>query len=209
MAAPSSSASTDYYKDDDSAFIEALHDLPIGSQPTGSQTSEQPPPVAQPTPGTHTLPFRVDGLVDDDEMEMPPPAQPCLKRRRMSDASEEDDGIGSSHHQVLTSVDEGKNTLYLSNDTYGPSKFGNFGQYMSRKRAKLQIQNAELDVCDERSSRKGIFHGLQIYVRFLINFQASCWTYVDKTDQWLDTTFGSRSPRTHHTTRWHIPCLSR
>lgn len=145
MSEPSSSASTDYFKDDDPAFIEALHKIDL---PRGSQAAEQPPPV----PCSQTSPLRIVDGSEDEEMQMPPSAQPCLKRRIMSD------------EEVLASVAEGKDTTYLSNDTYGPSNFGKFGQYMSRKRAKLQIQNAELEG-GEGSSSKGIFHGLQIYVR--------------------------------------------
>jgi DNA repair protein REV1 len=45
-------------------------------------------------------------------------------------------------------------------DTYGASRFGGWGEYMRRKRAKLQIQNSQLD------ATSGIFQGLAIYVSF-------------------------------------------
>lgn len=41
---------------------------------------------------------------------------------------------------------------------YGPSSFGGWGEYMMRKRAKLQIQNSTMEVSDT------IFKGLAIYV---------------------------------------------
>ncbi|KAJ8489159.1 hypothetical protein ONZ45_g13687 [Pleurotus djamor] len=44
-------------------------------------------------------------------------------------------------------------------DTYGPSKFGGFGEYMRRKRAKLQIQNNNID-----SQSNQIFKGIAIYI---------------------------------------------
>jgi DNA repair protein REV1 len=47
------------------------------------------------------------------------------------------------------------------NDIYGASSFGDYGEYMSRKRAKLQIQNA--DMVDLKST---IFEGIEIYVSF-------------------------------------------
>lgn len=53
-----------------------------------------------------------------------------------------------------------------SDDTYGSSRFGEFGEYMQRKRAKLQIQNEQLGTpagnIGGNASR--IFSGLAIYV---------------------------------------------
>ncbi|KAI4528961.1 DNA repair protein [Schizophyllum commune Loenen D] len=46
-----------------------------------------------------------------------------------------------------------------NDDTYAPSKFDGFGDYMRRKRAKLQIQNAEFD-----SEAPKIFKDLAIYI---------------------------------------------
>lgn len=52
-----------------------------------------------------------------------------------------------------------------SMDTYGPSSFGGWGEYMMRKRAKLQNQNA---VMQEASLNKPqVFRGTEVYVRFL------------------------------------------
>jgi DNA repair protein REV1 len=45
-------------------------------------------------------------------------------------------------------------------EIYGASHFGQFGQYMRRKRAKLQIQNAILAQTED----SGIFRSLSIYV---------------------------------------------
>lgn len=48
----------------------------------------------------------------------------------------------------------------VDDDTYGPSKFGGFSEYMRRKRAKLQVQNTAIGSgADQR-----IFTGLAIYV---------------------------------------------
>ncbi|KZV71579.1 DNA repair protein [Peniophora sp. CONT] len=50
---------------------------------------------------------------------------------------------------------------YLGEDIYGAAHFGDFGEYMRRKRAKLQIQNTELD---EGTERNQIFRGVSIYI---------------------------------------------
>ena len=50
-------------------------------------------------------------------------------------------------------------------DVYGPMRFGDFGEYMRHKRAKLQIQDADLrDKKLEFSDKPKIFKGLAIYV---------------------------------------------
>ena len=56
--------------------------------------------------------------------------------------------------------------LDIENDTYGASRFGGFGEYMSRKRAKLQIQNAELEQPSATGdgAKSQIFKGIAIYV---------------------------------------------
>lgn len=56
--------------------------------------------------------------------------------------------------------------LYTDNkEIYGAASFGGFGEYMSRKRAKLQIQNTELVDADENPGQTSqIFKGLSIYV---------------------------------------------
>ena len=45
-------------------------------------------------------------------------------------------------------------------EIYGAASFGDFGQYMKRKRAKLQIQNNSI------AGDEGIFTGISIYVRY-------------------------------------------
>lgn len=73
-----------------------------------------------------------------------PPAQSGLKRRFCSVESEQeqDDAV------------------------YGASHFGQFGEYMKRKRAKLQIQNHELQNQTNASERKQseLFQGIAIHV---------------------------------------------
>jgi DNA repair protein REV1 len=56
------------------------------------------------------------------------------------------------------------NNAYMDTDAYGAASFGGFGEYMSRKRAKLQVQNAVLDDSDPTAPALQIFRGLAIYV---------------------------------------------
>jgi len=54
---------------------------------------------------------------------------------------------------------------YLDPHTYGAATFGNFGEYMSRKRAKLQVQNQTLTSGAGLETSSKIFQGIGIYVR--------------------------------------------
>ncbi|KAH9484056.1 DNA repair protein rev1 [Psilocybe cubensis] len=90
-------------------------------------------------------PLRDQSLVPSQTCDTLPPTQPSTKRRRDDFQSpEEKDGV------QIPSEDE----------VYGPAHFGDFGEYMRRKRAKLQIQNSDL----AQSRESGIFKGLSIYV---------------------------------------------
>ena len=54
---------------------------------------------------------------------------------------------------------------YLDSHTYGASTFDGFGEYMTRKRAKLQVQNQILTSVSELETTSKIFQGIGIYVR--------------------------------------------
>ncbi|KAJ7084799.1 hypothetical protein B0H15DRAFT_783559, partial [Mycena belliarum] len=108
----SGSNSSDYFEDDDPAFLEALDATVLPGDIPATRES------------------------DSDDLEPPPPAQVSLKRR----------------HAEPDPVDEA---------TYGASRFGEFGEYMQRKRAKLQIQNSEINTTIAQSH---IFKGIAIYV---------------------------------------------
>ena len=107
--------------------------------------------------GTVVLPGDLPNEPDPEEEEsqelaLPPLFQPSLKRRH-------------SH----TSIDEEKNEseqTVVENDAYGASRFGGFGEYMRRKRAKLQIQNADLEQPSSTDdvTKSQIFKGIAIYV---------------------------------------------
>ena len=133
--------SSDYY-DNDPDFLKALAEAAIAGEPE------------QTTPAPHTT-----GHATSRE-EPTSTSVPFTKRARTPDSDEE----GADLHGILSSVHTGEdNVTYLDSHTYGASRFGEFGEYMARKRAKLQIQNAEMDT-EEESGTSRIFQGLQIYV---------------------------------------------
>jgi hypothetical protein len=78
-----------------------------------------------------------------------------------------EDNIGpSTNRSTLKRAHSPDNeTDYMKMDVYGASSFGGFGEYMSRKRAKLQVQNAALDKQDDQPfNGPKIFQGLAFYV---------------------------------------------
>lgn len=155
MASPltqSLSNSSDYF-DNDPDYIRALQEieLPGDAPPTTEVTSE--------ANGLH-------GALH----EIPTPStQPSTQRKRRRDPDEDDADDSRSSHRVLSSIDQdSEKAQYLVSDTYGAAHFGAWGEYMTRKRAKLQIQNTEMDDDGQDVVQKSrIFQGLQIYVRFL------------------------------------------
>ena len=119
--------SSDYYEDDDSAFLDALG--------TAVLPGDNPPQVGAD-----------ESSQESSQPEPPPPSQPSLKRRRLE---------AFEAREKLSPVEE-------QQDIYGASHFGGWGQYMRRKRAKLQIQNQDLEEGGTNDVR--IFRGLSIYV---------------------------------------------
>jgi len=130
----SQSNSSDYYGEDDPQFLEALGKAIL--------------------PGDIVLPeVNLGEAKHDDtsseELEPPPLTQPSLKRR------------WSDFQQEELCHDPTDQVSIVEDDTYGASRFGGFGDYMRRKRAKLQIQNGDMV---EGSKDSTIFKGLSIYV---------------------------------------------
>ncbi|KAI0689819.1 hypothetical protein BC835DRAFT_1548803 [Cytidiella melzeri] len=146
----SQSESSDYF-DDDPEFDKALADVEIPDSGSNRRTES----VGHKSE-------RNNDHEDSDGDNMPPSTQPCLKRRR-SESDEEEEDNGPMHHHGLTPVDQSQHdTSYLTSNTYGASRFGEFGEYMHRKRQKLQIQNTEMG--EDGPNATGIFRGLQIYI---------------------------------------------
>jgi hypothetical protein len=156
-----------------------------------SSSSLEPPPCAQPTwnarsdirsgdepeHNTRSVNFSPNAqffskqshLGQDDELplpqlESPTPAQSRYKKRAYSVSS--DDEHPEQAHSPVHSPDGGTSS-YLDSDTYGASRFGGFGEYMRRKRAKLQMQNAEMGGSTPTviASTNRLFSGLSIHVR--------------------------------------------
>ena len=104
-------------------------------------------------PGTAVLPSdnpprdaADESSQESSQPEPPPPSQPSLKRRRWA---------AFEARGKLSPVEEHE-------DTYGASHFGGRGQYVRRKRAKLQIKNQDLE--ESGTNDVKIFGGLSIYV---------------------------------------------
>lgn len=155
---PSATNSSDMFGSDDASFIAALATavLPgdIVDTNTTSLNSEQKKEEADSSFGERDL--------------TPPPSTQVPRKRRLSDSSEPDhDDTATPHGPKVLSGGDGSS--YMDAHTYGAAHFGDFGEYMSRKRAKLQLQNVELDDADEDEAsaevrRRQIFKGLAIYV---------------------------------------------
>lgn len=136
--------SSDYWGDDDAEFLALLGQVVLSGD------------AEQYTANTNAITCDSNESLQDQ-------TGPSRKRPRSPE---------SQSHSVIALVDNGdEKSTYLKSNTYGASTFGDFGQYMHRKRAKLQIQNAEMDVEEDGSSQKSrIFNGLQIYVSIVISF---------------------------------------
>ncbi|KAI0696583.1 DNA repair protein [Cerioporus squamosus] len=154
VSTQNSGHSSDYY-DDDPEFLKAIGEVPIpeiGVASTSVEGDYEPPLAQRPAPP------------DDDE---PPLTQRAAKRPRSPDDGDFEDDDGRQYHNVLKIVDANNEDESLNSHTYGASRFGEFGEYMARKRAKLQIQNAEIEEDEDEDGeapRSRIFQGLQIYI---------------------------------------------
>jgi hypothetical protein len=143
---PSSTQSTDYFGEDDPEFFMGLED------------------VILPGDITRYIPAEPHNLSDFSSREstpppIPPPAKAGLKRRHQDRSDDEEKDIRKPPPH-LTSRGE---------DVYGESHFGEFGEYMRRKRAKLQLQNTVMEEDDTSDGRhlkegQGLFKGISIYV---------------------------------------------
>jgi len=138
--ATAGSTSSDYFEPEDPAFNEVLQNTVL--------------------PGDVEDVSQLDAALNLEEYVDPIRTQHTLKRSHsMVEDLHETPG---SHHVI--SLEERQDLS--DEETYGASTFGGFGQYMRRKRAKLQIQNAQMDGTDDKSSEKSrIFQGIAIYVR--------------------------------------------
>lgn len=116
-------------------------------------------------PGDLPLDIKDNDREESQEFELPPPSQPSVKRRYSHILSDEEKN--SSEQNII------------DNDTYGASHFGGFGEYMRKKRAKLQIQNAELEQPSATAVgvKSHIFKGITIYASPLCKVDQSKLTF--------------------------------
>jgi DNA repair protein REV1 len=91
---------------------------------------------------------------------VPQPDTETQSRKRPRDESDEIQ-VETTSYSALTNTPGGTEDPEI----YGASRFGHFGEYMHRKRAKLQIQNANLEASQDVGRKSKIFSGLSIYVR--------------------------------------------
>ncbi|KAL0947651.1 hypothetical protein HGRIS_013738 [Hohenbuehelia grisea] len=147
---PSASfSSAAYYDSDDAEFLEALkHTVLPGDAGYSSQKKKQdldklPAPVKSAGAGQ---PASSSTTVER--------GRPQTKRRR-------EPSLSRSRSRSQPRPEKGS-----LEDTYGKATFGDFGEYMRRKRAKLQIQNAEMSGAQQTvvAGKRGIFHGIAIYI---------------------------------------------
>ena len=154
--------------------------------PILESSSLEPPPCAQPASNVHLRISSDDEpellltttsqshagshpqhptfiISDDDETCLPLNSSPLAQwryRKRARSVSSIDEPVHSP-----TNSPTGISSSHLVSDTYGASRFGEFGEYMRRKRAKLQIQNAEIgDSQRGKAPGSELFKGLSIHV---------------------------------------------
>ncbi len=171
---------------------------PSSSPNEASISNLEPPPCAQPARNAHfsirdgdelepdmrslnslsnaQLLLKHPHLGQDDELSLPQLESPTLAqsryRKRAYSVSSDDEHPEQAHSPVHP-PDRGTSS-YLDSNTYGASRFGDFGEYMRRKRAKLQIQNSEMEGSAPTviAPTSKLFSGLSIHVgqptRFLI-----------------------------------------
>ncbi|TFK20124.1 DNA repair protein [Coprinopsis marcescibilis] len=181
----SSQNSSDYFPEENSQFLRALQeavlpgDLPIhsehdkedeGEHSGGSQELEPPPP-AQPTKRRYSdIEDEQDASHGEREGKkiklFDPLCDISLSSENVSGSQNSTTSVDSGPEppppaQPRLSDDERDRVVKEDQDVYGPSRFGNYGQYMNRKRAKLQIQNAAIN---DNKPANGIFKGLAIYI---------------------------------------------
>lgn len=101
-------------------------------------------------------------LPGDEQAEIPAPhpGAELQSRKRSRDESDELQAEMTSHVTLAKGLGDSEEDPKI----YGASRFGHFGEYMHRKRAKLQIQNANLEASQDVGGKSNVFSGLSIYV---------------------------------------------
>lgn len=181
--------SSDYYEEYDSQFLETLGNVILPGDVLPEEKIELDEAEER------------DNDINSEELEPPPPTQPALKRR-WSDVRQPDLQHDATKGVSRVSPPEDE-------DTYGASRFGGFGDYMRRKRAKLQIQNADMVEGSKDSVKSQIFEGLSIYVRISVSKELSFNPQALMIDKWVDKTFSTRLASSNCPKRRHFSTVPR
>lgn len=105
-------------------------------------------------------------VMQTDHIDHGTPANTQTSLKQDHDHSDEASTTGTKRKvQYVTETDE---------SIYGASRFGHFGEYMRRKRAKLQIQNANIDSGAGGERKTDILKGISVYVRLRILLLCAC-----------------------------------
>lgn len=143
--------------DSDPEYVAALATLPLSGQEVrpvpSTSVKRSPTPPAKNLKRTH-----FDDGFDPDFFD---------EQTRQEGENGSSADLGNVHY-LSSNIPSGFGSGDHTSDTviYGASKFGGWGEYIGRKRAKLQIQNAEL--AEGSTAKPQIFKGVQIYVRNLM-----------------------------------------
>ncbi|KAH9039423.1 hypothetical protein EDB84DRAFT_1397049 [Lactarius hengduanensis] len=144
---PTTSNSSALFGSDDTSFLEALGAAVLPGDVAQAQNED-----------VHRLSSSPSPILEPSSLEPPPCAQPTSNA--LSSHQYNDEPARSP-----TNSPTGVSSSHLDSDTYGASRFGEFGEYMRRKRAKLQIQNAEMgDAPRGEASGSQLFKGLSIHI---------------------------------------------
>jgi DNA repair protein REV1 len=136
-----SRGSSDLFEPDDPEFLQTLLHMKL------------PGDVLTPPPRS-VVPSTKEAAESEEVIDIPE-ARNARKRPRSPSPSNHDPTNTQEIEHELSGEDS---------DTYGAAHFGGFGEYMRRKRAKLQIQNTQIAQADSTTSSSAIFRGLAIYV---------------------------------------------
>ncbi|KZT59731.1 DNA repair protein [Calocera cornea HHB12733] len=149
------SQSSDLFGSDDPTFLEALARAVLpGDAPADDLAQLVPIPAGGPPRGVKRSRSR--------SRSPSPPRSPSPLNENFFNG-----GYGSLKSILHLNGEEEEAATYLDSDTYGASKFSGWGDYMRRKRAKLQVQNSEIEEQDEEAVVAGkpkIFRGLAIHI---------------------------------------------
>ncbi|KAK7062843.1 deoxycytidyl transferase [Paramarasmius palmivorus] len=128
-------------------FLDILAKTRLPGDLSQSSVDKEEDAEPEPSPLPPSQPRRLHYVLN--EHEPPPSTQPGLKRRYTEvDQDEVQDEKAAEDDEAV----------------YGEAHFGNFGEYMRRKRAKLQIQNTGIANDETLNKEPQIFKGIAIYV---------------------------------------------